>query len=213
LYIGLYGGTFNPIHIGHLRTAEEIRERFKMKEVVFIPSANPPHKDCKDLVDPMHRLKMASLAVTGNPCFTVSEVEVHRRGKSYSIDTIRQIKEQAPDDQFAFIMGLDAFLEIDTWHKYAEILAECDFIVTSRPGPPKVSLKNSIPEKVRADFKRKGSGREFMHASGTRLVFTDVTDINLSATAIREMVRTGRSVRYLMPRRIMDYVQEHGLYK
>jgi nicotinate-nucleotide adenylyltransferase len=213
LYIGLYGGTFNPIHFGHLRTGEEIRQWFKMKEIVFIPSCLPPHKDTKDIVEPIHRLKMVSLAVTGNPNFSASDVELYRRGKSYTFDTIRELKVLRPDDQFAFIMGLDAFLEIETWYKFREIFAECDFIVTSRPGGQKVSCLQAIPPSLRDAFKRKGTSSEFVHESGKHLFFHDVTDLNISATSIRTLVRAGLSARYLLPRRVMDYIHEHQLYQ
>lgn len=213
MYTGLYGGTFNPIHFGHLRTAEEIWERFRMREVIFVPSANPPHKDSRDGIDPTHRLKMVNLAITGNPNFSVSDIEYHRRGKSYSIDTVRAFREQRPDQTFAFILGLDAFLEISTWHKYEEIFAECDFIVTTRPGAAKVSCQQAFPEAVAAVMKRKGAGREFLHPSGRRVVFTEVTDLDISATAIRQMTREGRSIRYLLPIRVSQYISEHGLYK
>lgn len=213
MYIGLYGGTYNPIHFGHLRTAEEVRERFSMKEVVFIPSNLPPHKDSSDIIEPIHRLKMVGLAITGNANFSVSEVEVFRRGKSYSFDTIRELKAARPDDEFAFILGLDAFLEIETWYKHREIFAECDFIVTSRPGGQKVSCTQAIPDSQREAFKRKAAGREFIHESGRRLIFTEVTELDISATAIRALAREGLSTRYLLPRRVMDYIHEHQLYK
>ncbi len=211
--MGIYGGTFNPIHLGHLRAAEEIREKFKMKKVVFVPSFIPPHKDNAEVVDPMHRLKMAGLAVTGNPFFSISEVELQRRGKSYSIDTIRQLKDQLGDDELAFIMGMDAFLEIETWYKYKEIFAECDFIVTSRPDSPAASPAKAIPEAVKGDFKKKTGANEFTHVSGRRLVFTEVSRLQISATAIRRAVRSGESIRYLLPIRVMEYIGEHGLYK
>jgi nicotinate-nucleotide adenylyltransferase len=184
-----------------------------MKEVVFIPSADPPHKESKDIIDPMHRIKMASLAITGNPNFSISDVEVHRKGKSYSIDTVRELKVQYPDDELAFILGLDAFLEIHTWHKYVEIFDECDFIVTSRPDSPKVSRQKSIPEALRDSFKKKKEGREFVNQAGKRVIFTDVTDLEISASGIRAMIREGLSIRYLLPRRVMEYIQEHELYK
>jgi nicotinate-nucleotide adenylyltransferase len=210
---GLYGGTFNPIHFGHLRTAEEIGERFGMKEIVFIPSANPPHKDARDAVDPNHRLKMAGLAITGNSLFSVSDLEYHRRGKSYSIDTVRELHRQRPDETLAFILGLDAFLEIHTWHKYEEIFGECDFIVTTRPGTAKAGGHPAFPEAVGKVMKRKGTTREWVHPSGRRVVFTEVTDLDISATTIRGLVREGKSVRYLLPIRVREYIQDHGLYK
>jgi nicotinate-nucleotide adenylyltransferase len=213
VYIGIYGGTFNPIHFGHLRTAEEICERFQMKEIIFIPSSNPPHKDQKDIIAPLHRLKMTTLGATGNPRFSVSELELQRPGKSYSIDTVRELRHLSPDDQFGFVLGMDAFLEITTWHRYEEIFTECDFIVTTRPGTPKMSCAQAIPAVARDQFKKKKDGREFINDAGKKIIFTEVTGLNISATAIRAMVREGRSIRYLMPRRVMEYIAEHGLYK
>lgn len=213
MQIGIYGGTFNPIHFGHLRAAEEICDRFKLKEVVFIPSFIPPHKESKDVVDPIHRLKMVNLAITGNPRFSLSEIEIRRTGKSYSIDTVRALRESYPDDNLAFIVGLDAFLEIQTWHKYEDILSECDFIVTSRPGSPKISCRQALPENLREGYKRKGKGREFVHGSGRRVIFSDVSDLNISGTEIRRMIREGTSIRYLLPRRVMEYIVETELYK
>ncbi len=213
MYIGIYGGTFNPIHFGHLRAAEEVCEAFKQTHVIFVPSANPPHKDKQDLVDPNHRLKMVNLAVTGNPRFQASEIEIQRRGKSYSIDTVRALKQSNPDDDFAFIMGLDAFLEIETWHKYDELFPECDFIVTTRPGSTSRSCNQAIPEAVRESFKRKKGTREFEHSSGRKLFFAEVTLIDVSASSIRDKVRKGESIRYLIPRRVMEYIHEHELYK
>jgi nicotinate-nucleotide adenylyltransferase len=210
---GLYGGTFNPIHFGHLRAAEEIYERFGMKEVVFIPSANPPHKDSRDAINPNHRLKMVGLGITGNDHFSVSDLEYHRQGKSYSIDTVRELRRLRPDETLAFILGLDAFLEIHTWHKYEEIFGECDFIVTTRPGAARVSCQQAIPEAVARVLKRKGPAREWIHPSGHRVVFTEVTDMAISATTIRTLVREGKSVRYLLPIRVNEYIQDHGLYK
>ena len=210
---GLYGGTFNPIHLGHLRAAEEICERFGMKEVVFIPSANPPHKDSRDAIDANHRLKMVGLGLTGNDRFSVSDLEYHRRGKSYSIDTVRELRRLRPDETLAFILGLDAFLEIHTWHKYEEIFGECDFIVTNRPGANKVSCQQAFPESVAKVMKRKGQTREWVHPSGRRVVFTEVTNLDISASAIRALVREGKSIRYLLPIRVNEYIQDHGLYK
>jgi nicotinate-nucleotide adenylyltransferase len=184
-----------------------------MKQVVFIPAANPPHKDSTDIIEPIHRLKMANLAVTGNPRFLVSDLEYQRRGKSYSIDTVRAGKQLWPDDELAFIMGLDAFLEIETWHRFEEIFSECDFIVTSRPGIPKTSCQQAFPPPLRNLMKRKGAGREFTHPSGRRTIFTEVSDLDISASDIRARVRAGHSIRYLLPRRVNEYILEHGLYK
>lgn len=216
LKIGVYGGTFNPIHFGHLRTAEEIWYRFKLKNVIFVPSASPPHKDT-DLIDPLHRLKMTTLAITGNEHFCVSDIELNRPGKSYTIETLRELKKRNPEAEFYFIMGRDAFLEIDSWYYWTELFAETNFIVTTRPGSNKIPFSKLIPEKARKQFKRvraeAGNECEFVHSSGKRLVFTSVTDIDISSTLIRDKVRRGETIRYLTPRRVREYIIENGLYQ
>jgi len=213
VYIGLFGGTFNPLHFGHLRAAEEICDRYRMKEVIFIPSANPPHKNAPDMASPIQRLKMVNLAITGNSRFSVSEVELHRRGKSYSLDTVRRMKKDYPDDELAFIMGMDAFLELDTWYKYEQIVTECDFIVCTRPGPKRRGGLQAIPESIRGEYKKKRGAREFVHSCGKKIMFADITEMGVSGTRIRRMVRDEVSIRYLTPRRVMEYIQENGLYR
>ncbi len=213
MYIGVFGGTFNPIHLGHLRTALEVLERFKMQKILFVPSSIPPHKEKHEMASTIHRLKMVNLAVTGNPNFAVSETEIHRRGKSYSIDTIRALKKEYPEDKIAFIMGIDAFMEINTWHKHREIFSECDFIVHSRGGVTKTGGLQTVPAELKSLFKKRGNSRELVHSSGNKLFFTEVTSLNISASSLREMVRGGRSIRYLTPRRVMEYIHENNLYK
>ncbi|OGP58454.1 MAG: nicotinate (nicotinamide) nucleotide adenylyltransferase [Deltaproteobacteria bacterium RBG_13_61_14] len=241
--IGIYGGTFNPIHLGHLRTAEEIRQRFGLREIIFVPSAQPPHKVSPDIVDGSHRLKMVALAITGNPAFSVSDLEVRRGGKSYSLETLRELKPLHPESDLAFILGLDAFLEINTWHQWEQLFAEAEFIVTSRPGTPRVAPTKAIPEAVRKEFRHaKGAGAlggagarsaelpsaralraegtaesltraTFVHTSGKTLTFTEVTGLDISSKKLRQMVRDSVSPRYLIPRRVGEYIAEHQLYQ
>ncbi len=211
--IGVYGGTFNPIHFGHLRAAEEIRERFRMPEVIFVPSFIPPHKDAGDIVDPAHRLAMVNLALEGADGFSVSEVEISRRGKSYSIDTVIELKAARPEGEVTFIMGLDAFLEIETWHKYREIFGECDFIVTTRPGSDATSWADAVPATSEDAFKRTAEEEVFEHISGKKLIFTKVSSLDISATSIRKAIKSGASARFLLPESTRRYIDEHGLYK
>jgi nicotinate-nucleotide adenylyltransferase len=211
--IGVYGGTFNPIHFGHLRAAEEICYRFRLSKVLFVPSAQPPHKNCKEIIDPLHRLKMATLAITGNEHFQVSDIEVNRSGKSYTIDTLRELKRQNPEKNFYFIAGLDAFREIHTWHRWRELFAETDFVVTSRPGVPEPGRGKLIPAAVRREFKYSARDNVFVHRSGCRVYFVKVTGIDISSSAIRKMVREGQSIRYLLPRRAIEYIVENKLYR
>ena len=211
--IGIYGGTFNPIHLGHLRTAEEIRQRFALREIIFVPSARPPHKQSPEIVDGSHRLKMAALAVTGNPCFSVSDLEVRRGGKSYSLDTLRELKKLHPESNLAFICGRDAFLEIHTWHKYRELFAAADFIVTSRPGSKPRALSQTIPPAARREFRRQKKTAALVHVSGKTVTFTEVTGLDISSTLIRRFIREGLSPRYLIPRRVGEYIIENRLYQ
>ena len=211
--IGVYGGTFNPIHFGHLRAAEEIYYRFRLGKVIFVPSAQPPHKSSEQIIDPLHRLKMATLAVTGNEHFQVSDIEVNRPGKSYTIDTLRELKRQNPEKNFYFIAGLDSFLGIHTWHKWRELFSETDFVVTSRPGAPKVARGKLIPAAVRREFKYSAEDDIFTHKSGCRVYYAGVTGVDISSSAIRRMVREGQSIRYLLPRRAIEYIIENKLYR
>ena len=133
--VGIFGGTFDPPHLGHLILAEEIREDFGLDEVYFMPCNEPPHKDRPDLTDAKHRFAMVVAATLHNPAFVASPVEVNRPGKSYSIDTLQILSEEMGDDtEMVFITGLDSFLEIETWKDYEELLAICHMIVVSRPG-------------------------------------------------------------------------------
>jgi len=210
--IGILGGTFNPIHLGHMRAAEELRQQFKLAKVIFIPASIPPHKNTAAIIDPMHRLKMVDLAITGNDAFISSDIELLRTGKSYTIDTLRELKRLYPDVDFSFIMGTDAFLEIQTWHKWTGLFKECEFIVMNRPGSPKLSAK-IIPEDISGEFQWKARKKEFLHSSGHSVSLAQVTGMDISSHAIREMLREGQSIRYLVPRRVMEYILEHKLYQ
>src|SRR5262245_36257544 len=133
--VALFGGTFNPIHYGHLVVAEEIRTRYNLDKVVFIPAHQPPHKEPADLLDPRTRLVMVHLATVSNPCFEVSPVEIDRGGKSYSIDTVRHFKNLYGEKvQLYFIVGADMLMELASWRNVEEVLKICKFIAVSRPG-------------------------------------------------------------------------------
>lgn len=211
--IGVYGGTFNPIHFGHLRTAEEVFYKFKLNKVIFIPCAQPPHKHSSDIIDPLHRLKMATLSITGNEHFSVSDLEVVRQGKSYTILTIRELKKQNPEADIFFILGLDAFSEINTWRHYKELFSETNFIVTTRPGSPRKAVAKIIPDQARAEFSYRPGQKVFTHKSGCKVYFTEVTSLDISASMIRKLAGEGRSIRYLLPRRAIEYLNENKLYR
>jgi nicotinate-nucleotide adenylyltransferase len=212
--IGLFGGTFDPIHWGHLRSAEEVSETFDLDRVLFIPASIPPHKRGETTTPALDRLQMVHLSVAKNPRFKVSTVEISRPGVSYSIDTIRYFAEKKrKSDALLFIVGLDAFREIGTWKDFAELFPLCDFIVTSRPGSkdsdPLRGTGVAVKKLFCYDFKRKN----YRHWSGTRIFFIKLTDIAISASDIRRRVKEGKSIRYLVPREVENYIKKQGLYR
>ena len=212
--IGLFGGTFDPIHWGHLRSAEEVREAFRLDRVLFVPASIPPHKRGQTQTPARDRLQMVRLAVAKNPRFTVSTVEIARPGVSYSIDTIRHFAEdQHQRDSLYFIIGLDAFREIGTWKDFAQIFPLCNFIVTSRPGNGDSNPLRGTSIAVRRlfcyDFKQK----IYHHRCGTSVHFLKLTDFAVSASDIRERVKQGKSIRYLVPSAVEAYIKKQGLYR
>lgn len=210
--IGLFGGTFNPIHLGHLRGAEEIREAFRLDEVVFIPSSIPPHKINEKVVEAEHRLEMVRLATSGNPHFSSSDVELSRPGKSYSIDTVRLFSERGPDALF-FILGSDAFVEIETWKDFQNLFSFCHFIVMTRPGSQKNSSLTPLPRALIPNFRYDSGENAWIHASGHLLYLREISFLDISSTKVRELVEKGQSVRYLIPGEVEAYIREHRLYR
>lgn len=200
--LGVMGGTFDPIHIGHLVTAEEARFQFRLDSVVFVPSSRPPHKTGAPQSGVEHRLKMAELAVEGNDATTVSDLEARRQGLSYTIDTLRELHRlRGPSVELYFITGADAILEILTWKDPEELLAESRFIAATRPGYRLERLKEALP--------RKNSAGELSIAK----VFTmEIPALAISSTDIRERVATGRPFRYLVPEAVWRYIGENRLY-
>jgi nicotinate-nucleotide adenylyltransferase len=206
--IGLFGGTFNPVHVAHLRAAEEAREACALARIELVLSAVPPHKTGGAIAPVEHRRRMLELAVAGNPAFVVNTSEVERPGRSYSIDTIAAAQARAPDARFTFIVGADAFAEIESWRRFDEIFARCDVCVLSRPGiaidKPPIAVANS--------FCYDPDRRVYAHASGTTLAFVSITPLMISASDIRERCAAGRSIRYLVPREVEDHIRAHRLY-
>ncbi len=188
-------------------------EAFGLDRVYFIPASIPPHKRGQTTTPAQDRLQMVRLAVSGNSRFGVSTVEISRRGVSYSIDTIREFDAKKREgDSVYFIIGLDAFREIATWKDFAAIFPLCDFIVTSRPGSkesdPLKGTGVAVKKLFCYDFKQKN----YRHRSGTRVFFIELTDIAISASEIRTLVKHGKSIRYLVPSAVERYIKRHGLY-
>ena len=212
--IGIFGGTFDPIHWGHLRSAEEVGETYRLDRVYFIPASIPPHKGGQTTTPALDRLRMVRLAVARNPRFIVSTVELARPGLSYSIDTIRGFAGQLKkSDSLYFIIGLDAFREIGTWKDFREIFTLCNFIVTSRPGSKENDPLKGTGVAVKKLFCYDSNRKNYRHRSGTRIYFIELTDIAISASEIRALVRQGKSIRYLGPPAVESYIKRHGLYR
>lgn len=209
--IGLLGGTFDPIHIGHLRSAQEVLEAFNLNQVIFIPSAIPPHKPDYATIAARHRLQMVKLAVADNPSFTVSDVEIRREGRSYTVETISHfLKNTQEAGQLFYIIGADAFYEIETWKDYAQLFALCDFVVVSRPHfePQRAPVLKS--ERFR---KEAGEDHCYRHPSGHLLYLLRVTPIGISSTGIRNAIKEGRAITYLVPKEVEAYIEQRRLYR
>jgi len=223
--IGLFGGTFNPIHFGHLRGAEEIREAFGLQQVIFIPAAIPPHKVAEEVIEAKHRLEMVKLATVTNPFFSTTDIELLRPEKSYSIDTIRYFR-QRHQEVFFFILGRDAFVEIETWKEFQHLFSLCNFIVMTRPGSQKTlsasvrvpacrsdrDSTSPLPEALVTVFRYDQDIKGWIHPSGHTLHFKEITILDISSTKVREMIERGESVRYLIPSEVEAYIQENRLY-
>jgi len=206
------GGSFNPIHIGHLRSAEEVREAFDLSRVIFIPSADPPHKEKRGMIDICDRLELVREAVRENPFFSASDIEARRDGKSYTVDTLKEIKDRLESEgELFFILGLDAFLEIETWYAYRELFMLSHFVVTDRPTPESHNPPLVLPETLAALFEE-ADGRMLHHPSGNRVYYHNISALDISATEIRRLVGEKVSIRYLVPDRVNDIIKQKGYY-
>ena len=211
--IGLFGGTFDPIHWGHLRSAEEAREAFSLDRVLFIPTADPPHKK-RPAISAEARARMVRLAIAGHKPFRLSTVELKRAGKTYTVDTLRYFAARArPEDSYYFIVGFDAFADIESWKDFRAIFGLCNLIVTSRPGFDHALSSASIPIAVRGLFCYVEKEKAFRHASGRYLSFLRITDMAIAASEIRERLANKKSIRYLVPPRVEAYILRNGLYR
>ncbi len=211
--IGILGGTFNPIHLAHLRIAEEARDRFDLDEVIFIPAATPPHKPLAGDLPFEVRCEMVRRAIAGNPRFCVSDMEGRRPGKSYSIDTLRTLSGERPQDEFYFIVGSDSYVDMGLWHDYAGIFACCNIVVMERPGTGTEDPVAALPPDVAGEFRYLPQERQLSHRSGHAVYFREGVLLDISSSAIRELAEAGSSIRYLVPDAVEAYIKEQGLYR
>ncbi|MGQ9860087.1 MAG: nicotinate-nucleotide adenylyltransferase [Thermodesulfobacteriota bacterium] len=211
--VGVFGGTFDPIHYGHLRAAEEARESFDLDLVLFVPSAIPPHKPRRKVTNAFHRMEMVRLAVESHPAFRASDLECGRSGVSYSVETLNALKEgQAAEAEIYFLIGLDAFMRIHTWKSYEDLFRLSHWIVLERSGYGPMG-RAALPATMRSFFRYDHDCRAWVHASGKRVFFKRFRSLEISGTEIRRLVREGRSVRYLVPEKVAHYMSVWGLYQ
>jgi nicotinate-nucleotide adenylyltransferase len=210
--IGIFGGTFNPIHFAHLRIVEEIRETFALSKVIFVPAATPPHKPLADDLSFVERVKMVGLAVQGNPHFTVSDLEGQREGKSYSIDTLRVFREKYPTDELFLIMGSDSFADFKSWKNYSAIFSCCNIVTISRPGT-RLFLNQALPVDIAHEFCYHESQNRLSHRSGYSVYSIEGTQLDISSTAIRSLLRQGKSIKYLLPATVEQYIKQQRFYE
>jgi len=211
--IGLFGGAFNPIHLGHLRAGIEIQEAFSLSQVLYIPTALPPHKETKNLIPFTHRLKMIRLAIAGYPFFKASDVEKKRKGKSYTIQTVRFFKKTfGPEWGIFFIVGLDAFLEINTWKSYRDLFGLCHFVVMDRPGYHRNRIKDFLRQEISPDIICFPKENRFLHPGGFSIYVFPITLMDISSTRIRLLRQQKKSIRYLLPEKVEDYIVSKNFY-
>ena len=197
--LGIMGGTFDPIHYGHLVTAEAARYAFGLERVIFVPAAHPPHKEGRRISLTNDRYLMTVLATMTNPAFEVSQVEIERGGPSYTIETMRHFRSRHPEADLHFITGGDAILEICTWEQSPDLFKMCQFIAATRPGYPLGALE--------------GLRETLGDAAFRRIHRLEVPALAISSSEIRRRVAAGQPVKYLLPESVENYITKHNLYR
>ncbi len=210
--VGLLGGTFDPIHLGHLRAAEETAEELGLDKVYLLPTGSLPHKSGGPWASFQHRLQMVRLGVGGNPVLEPLDLEGRRPGLSYSIDTLRELTRSLGNGtELYFIVGLDAFMKLDTWKEYPRLFEYAHFVIIPRPGSQPAGVRQVL-SKAGLDI-REEPGAEFqVLPTGKGVALRSCTSMDISSTRIRDLVRAGKSIRYLVPEAVRRYIEEKGLY-
>jgi len=215
--IGICGGTFNPIHYGHLRAAEEAAEMLSLDRVIFMPSGITPF-DKPDLASPRSRYKMVKAAIEGNPLFSISSIEVKTRGRSYTVDTLTRLRNRYKKSELYFMIGMDAFLDLPAWKSPDRIVSIANMVIISRPGSSFYGLRPSpylegVPDRVLKDLdKGKIERFEFDISTVRKGYLCNVTGLDISASKIRKLIMSGKDVNYLLPDLVKSYIISNNLY-
>lgn len=199
--IGLFGGTFDPIHMGHLISAENVRELYRLDKIIFIPSAQPPHKRLSIVTPAKYRLKMVQLAIQGNPFFECSSIEIDKPGVSYTIETIREFRKIYSKKELYFIVGSDSLFEMHSWYRINDLVKLCEFIFVNRPG---YSLWED-------QIKRLKLSRDIIKVLMKHPVQID--PVGVSSSEIRKRIAEGRSIRYLLPEKVQKLLYKKRIYQ
>ena len=211
---GLFGGTFDPIHIGHLRCAEEVLEIFELNRIIFVPASLPPHKLDARITPFHHREQMVKLAIDGNPDFSFSDVECQRQGNSYSVETVEYfLQKYVKDLDLFFITGQDAFQAIRTWKDWQRLLAMCHFVVMTRPGYANMTLDGILPAEFSSTFAFDEKVQGYRGPTGRMVYFRQVTFLDISSSDIRRRAGEGKSIKYIVPDAVRHYIAKHSLYR
>jgi nicotinate-nucleotide adenylyltransferase len=213
--IGVFGGTFNPIHTGHVRAAAEVRARFSLDRILFVPSFIPPHKETSEIASPGDRMAMVKLALRRFRRLVPSPIEIEAGGTSYSIITLGKIRRLYPGARIFFILGADAFREIETWREWRRVLERCLFIVTTRPGSRLSAARAALPPEYRRGVFEVTPATRIREEllSSQRIFLTPISAVDVSSTEIRSRVRRGAPIRGLVPAPVARYIAERGLYR
>lgn len=211
---GLLGGTFDPIHMGHLRCAEEILEMFDLNRIIFVPASRPPHKLGAEITPFFHREQMVRLAIEDNPSFSFSDVENQREGKSYSVETIEYfLSRYLKDLELYFILGQDAFHAIQTWRDWNRLLLLCHMVVMTRPGYENRGLATILPEDFASRFTYEEELDGYRGPTGHMIYFREVTFLDIASSNIRQRAKASQSIAYLVPDTVRRYIVKNELYK
>mgnify|MGYP000902053932 CR=1 FL=1 len=197
--IGIMGGTFDPIHNGHLIIAENSRINFDLDKIIFIPTGMPAHKIKNGITSNNRRYEMVLLSINSNPYFSISPLEIKREGITYTIDTIKYLMSKNKDTEYYFIMGSDSLYNFHKWKDYKELLKLCKFIVAKRPNQNNNKLEESI--------------KELNNISPSAIQILESPMIDISSTDIRERISSNKAIKYLVPESVELYIEKHGLYR
>ena len=209
--LAIFGGTFDPIHFGHLRAALEAAEILNLDQVMFMPNSQPAQS--KEVqASTGQRLEMVSLAIDGNPKFLLSDLEAKRPGSSYAVETLQELKQEYPQHRLLFLLGADAFFQIHTWYQAGVLFKLADFAVMDRPGTPRYNILTYLQDYVIPDFVAYGErGAELPGYS--RVSYLTTTLLDIASSEIKRKARLGNAISYLVPAKVEEYIKTNNLYK